>query len=115
MTESGYSSEPGPLAEEAARLFAAAQEWFHRTLGDGAGARIATGAPECAWCPVCQLIRALRNEGPELAERFNEFQTAVAGLLHTLADAAAAASSSATKPGGRSDSRVERIDLNGGR
>src|SRR5690242_8676578 len=53
------SSEPGPLAEEAARLVGAAQDWLHRVVADPDTARIATGAPECCWCPLCQLIATL--------------------------------------------------------
>jgi hypothetical protein len=82
------SPEPGPLAEEAARLVGAAQEWLHRVVGDPAGSRIATGAPECCWCPLCQLIATLRGERPELVERLADTQVALAGALRALADAA---------------------------
>ena len=87
------SPEPGPLAEEAARLVAAAQDWVHRVVGEPDTARIATGAPECCWCPVCQLIAMLRGDRPELVERLADAQTALAGVLRALADAA--------KPAGR--------------
>ncbi|HJQ01345.1 MAG TPA: hypothetical protein VJ851_07085 [Jatrophihabitans sp.] len=80
--------EPGPLADEAARLVGAAQEWLHRVVGESDGPRIATGAPECCWCPVCQLIATLRGDRPELVERLAEAQTALAGVLRALADAA---------------------------
>jgi DNA-binding transcriptional LysR family regulator len=101
--------EPGPIGEEAAKLLAAAQEWFHRTLGDPAATRIATGAPECAWCPVCQLISLLRGDRPEITEKLAETQTAVAGLLRALADAACAMNPhGAQQPTG---SRVQKIDL----
>jgi hypothetical protein len=49
------------LAEEATRLIAAAQEWFHRSVVDAETSPIATGAAECAACPLCQLIRLLRE------------------------------------------------------
>jgi hypothetical protein len=99
--------EPGPLGEEAAKFFAAAQDWFHRTLGDPATARIATGAPECTWCPLCQLISVLRGDRPEIAEKLAETQAAVAGLLRALADATGGVRPSA-QPNG---ARVQRIDL----
>ncbi|HEX4726526.1 MAG TPA: hypothetical protein VH298_01935 [Jatrophihabitans sp.] len=82
------SSEPGPLSEEAARLVGAAQDWLHRVVGDPATARIATGAPECCWCPLCQLIATLRGDRPELLERLTETQAALAATLRALAEAA---------------------------
>jgi hypothetical protein len=101
--------EPGPIGEEAAKLLAAAGDWFHRTLGDPATARIATGAPECAWCPLCQLISVLRGDRPEITEKLAETQAAVAGLLRALADAAGAMNPHAAQhPNG---SRVQKIDL----
>jgi hypothetical protein len=104
-----FHGDPGPLGEEAAKLFAAAQDWFHRTLGDPATARIATGAPECAWCPLCQLVSVLRGDRPEITERFAETQVAVAGLLRALADAAGTmAAHGGQHPNG---SRVQKIDL----
>jgi hypothetical protein len=115
------SPEPGPLAEEAARLVGAAQEWLHRVVGDPAGSRIATGAEECCWCPLCQLIATLRGERPELLERLADTQAALAGVLRAVADAAglgtpasragtdaeqAARAEQAAEPG-----RVQRIRL----
>ncbi|MEZ5097601.1 MAG: hypothetical protein R2731_16815 [Nocardioides sp.] len=46
-------------------------------LGDGVGQsaaaafhelgeHVATGAPECQWCPVCRAIRAWRETSPEV-------------------------------------------------
>jgi hypothetical protein len=107
--------EPGPLGEEAAKLIEAAQDWFHRTLADPSTARIATGSAECAWCPVCQLISVLRGERPDLTERLNEVQTAVSGLLRSLAEAATSSTAGGSPAAGRSapaeQSRVHKIDL----
>lgn len=102
--------EPGPLADEAARLIGAAQDWLHRTVGDPASARIANGSPECCWCPFCQLIATLRGERPELTERLADTQAALAGLLRTLADAAAATVPTGTAAGGPARVRKIRLD-----
>lgn len=83
----GRSEPPGPLADEAARLVGAAQDWWHRTVNAGAG--IATGSPECCWCPVCQAIATVRGERPDILERLAETQTALSGLLRVLADTTA--------------------------
>jgi hypothetical protein len=107
----GSWEPPGPLADEAARLVSAAQDWWHRTTG---GARpdgnatgspgiatgspgiatgspgIATGASECCWCPVCQAIATVRGDRPDILERLAETQAAVTGLLRALADTTAA-------------------------
>jgi hypothetical protein len=110
--ESGSAGEPGPIGEEAARLLSAAQDWFHRTLGDPSTARIAVGSAECAWCPLCQLITVLRGERPDISDKFAETQTAVAGLLRALADAA---TSMTPHDDGRTEAnRVHKIDLRDG-
>jgi len=55
-------SEPvGTLAEEAAKLLAAAQEWATSRL-DG------EHASNCQLCPICQAIGALRQVTPETIE-----------------------------------------------
>ncbi len=130
-------TETGPLGEEAARLLAAAQEWLHRTVLDPSTARVATGSPECCWCPLCQLVAAARGNRPELAERLatglaamTELQGALAGLLRSASEAAAAGQGaagqaaesppagpspsgpSAAKPADERPARaVQRIDL----
>lgn len=100
----GRREPPGPLADEAARLVGAAQDWWHRTTGgarpDGGGTGspgnatgspgIATGASECCWCPVCQAIATVRGDRPDILERLAETQAAVTGLLRALADTTAA-------------------------
>ena len=96
----------GPLADEAVRLIGAAQDWWQRTGSDKLNG-IATGGPECCWCPVCQLIATLRGDRPELTERFAETQTAVSGLLRALADAVSGPAPAA-KP---EPVRLQRIDL----
>ena len=125
-------TETGPLGEEAARLLAAAQEWLHRTVLDPATARVATGSPDCCWCPLCQLVAAARGDRPELAERLavglaamTELQGALAGLLRSVTEAAgtAAAGAGTSQPAAdqppaderpadeRPTRTVQRIDL----
>ncbi|MCW2524942.1 MAG: hypothetical protein JWO63_3277 [Frankiales bacterium] len=63
MSDSDARPEPGPLGEEAAKLFAAAQQWWDRGPGG-----------------------ALRLDRPELTERLTQFQSTAAMLLRGLAD-----------------------------
>jgi hypothetical protein len=76
-------TDPGPLAEEAARLVEAGLEWARRaaTAVDPTGERIATGAPECGVCPVCRTVSALRDPSPEVAERLTGVVTDLASLV----------------------------------
>src|SRR5262245_52776502 len=88
MTDNERSTgDVGSLGEEAAKLLAAAAAWAREHAGEatgpaaaagsGAGAllgdllsadHIATGAPECKWCPVCQAISMLRSTSPEVRD-----------------------------------------------
>jgi hypothetical protein len=101
----------GSVAEEAAKLLGALSGWA-REHGDEATAmadswaeelhdHIATGAPECAWCPVCRTIAAVRNTSPEVREHLasaaSSLMLAVSGMM-------------VSHPPPR-DSKVERIDL----
>ena len=111
MSETDDDREVGSVAEEAAKLLGALSGWA-REHGDGVSAmadtflddgheHIATGAPECAWCPVCRTVAAIRQTSPEvrahLASAASSLMLAVSGMM-------------ATQPGGR-DATVERIDL----
>jgi hypothetical protein len=101
----------GSVAEEAAKLLGALSGWA-REHGDGAAAmadsltgelhdHLATGAPECAWCPICRTVAAARQASPEvrahLASAGSSLMMAVSGMM-------------ATRPEGR-EGNVERIDL----
>ena len=59
----------GSAAQEAGKLFAAAQDWARSRSGRLFDAEhLATGAPECQNCPVCQGIMLLRQVRPETVE-----------------------------------------------
>ena len=113
----------GSLGEETTRLLNAVQDWTRRTTAD---APIATGAAECQWCPVCQLVGVLRGDRPELtdlAERAAEIaRTAVTALAAAFAThshgptSAEPATEGAedgadSRPSGGPARRVERITL----
>jgi hypothetical protein len=113
---SNDNPEPvGSVAEEAAKLFGTLSGWA-REHGDGVSAmtgtaadrvadglheHLATGSPECVWCPVCRTVAAARQTSPEvrahLASAASSLMLAVSGLM-------------ATPPPAREGS-VERIDL----
>lgn len=98
------SSQPvGSAAEEAARLFAAAQEWL-RTRSGGHLEGLATGAPECTVCPLCQGIAAVRGVRPETVEH----------LLDAAASFVAALQTTVSAPGEHEPTRrpdVQHIDV----
>jgi hypothetical protein len=96
-------SEPvGSAAEEAARLFAAVQEWARARFDHE---HLATGSAECQVCPVCQGIAALRQVRPETVEH----------LLDAAASFVAAMKSAFPHPGpeggGARPEPVQHIDV----
>ena len=99
--------ENGSVAEEAARLFEALQDWVRRTTDDPSP-RIATGSAECTVCPVCQGLALLRSARPEtfahLAEAMSALVAAGRDLFETHAGHA-----DAHRRSGRPD--VERIEV----
>ena len=115
------SDEPvGSVGVEAAKLLGALSEWARDQgtdySGSAAGAantfahavrdaneHIATGSEDCRYCPVCQVIHAVRQTSPEVRAHLS---VAASSLMH------AAAGLLATPPGGKSSSSpVEKIDL----
>ena len=113
--------EPGPLADEAAKLVEAVRDWAARTFPEPER-HLATGAPECRYCPVCQAVAALRGERPEVTARVAEALTAAAGALGALGQSLARPPSPdrADAPGPRASAdqaapaAVHRIDLDPG-
>ena len=109
----------GSVGEEAAKLFAALSGWARdqgsEYAGSAAGAaaamsetlhgideHIATGAEECRYCPVCQVIHAVRSTSPEVKAHL---AVAASSLMH------AAAGVLATHVPEDKASPVEKIDL----
>jgi hypothetical protein len=93
----------GSAAEEAARLFEAAQEWL-RTRSSGHLDGVATGAPECTVCPVCQGIAAVRGVRPETVEHLLDAAASFVAALRTTV-----AAHGAPEPVRRPD--VQHIDV----
>ncbi|NHC12380.1 hypothetical protein [Motilibacter deserti] len=87
MAPTPGSGEQGPLGPDAARLLDALLGWA-RTAADELEGKIATGTPECAMCPLCRAITALRT--PSSAGR-----EGAASPIASVASAAAAAAASA--------------------
>ena len=121
----GGEGEVGSLADEAARLFAAAADWARQQAGDsGTGSRpstprlgdwlgqehIATGAPECRWCPICQAISLLRTS-PDVKEHVASLVVVARQLLDSVADAVVDDGPGGKKPRPESKPNVEHIDL----
>lgn len=100
----GASGEPvGSVGEEAAKLFAALSGWAkdHGSEYAGAASSAATAMSEavhdigehvaagddCRYCPVCQVIHAVRQTSPEvrahLAIAASSLMQAAAGILAT--------------------------------
>ena len=81
----GGRHEPvGSLGEEAVRLLGALSDWAS-DHARGVNEHLATGAPECTYCPVCRTVHAVRNASPEVRAQLTSsaatFLQAAAGLL----------------------------------
>jgi hypothetical protein len=100
----------GSIGAEATRLLEALQEWSRATFGQGAalGAHVATGAPECAWCPICQFIAVLRGDRPEISQKLTDAGAAVLAAARALVDVVSHPETQPKPP------RVQRIDLGDG-
>ena len=121
MSDPGESV--GSVAEEAAKLLHALQDWAKESGSEYAGAaasaaegaasavhrideHIATGSAECTYCPVCRVISAVRETSPEVRQHLT---TAATSLLHAAAGLLATNVPDPSKQ--RRDGPVEKIDL----
>jgi hypothetical protein len=103
------AEEPvGSVAEEAAKLLSAMQDWARRDEDrdrtdeqehDHAG-------EECRWCPICHLVRVAKATSPEVRDHLTQ-----AGLSFVLA-VKALLEESERPP--RPATPVEKIDLSEG-
>lgn len=97
------TAQPGPLAEEAARLFEAVSEWARSAVGDVSMPSIGSG-PECQACPICQLLALLRRTQPETFGHLADASASMVAAMRTVVERH-------DHGGGRRGPGVERIDL----
>lgn len=95
-------TEPvGSLAEEAAKLLGAAEEWWRDRVP--AAAVAAHAGPECRVCPLCQVLSVVRSAQPEVFEHLVTAADAFAQAVKAAVDAYASPR--------RTGAPVERIDI----
>ena len=119
----GDDNSVGSVAEEAAKLLGALQGWARENGSDYANAataaaggaaatassineHIATGSAECKFCPICQVVSAVRATSPEVKQHLS---TAAASLLQ--ATAALMATHPAARQGPEGQEPIEKIDI----
>jgi hypothetical protein len=74
----------GSAAEEAAKLFTAMEDWARQRSGHLFDEEhLATGSPECQYCPVCQGIGLLRHVRPEAVEHLLDATASFVAALRT--------------------------------
>ncbi len=98
----------GSAADEAARLFAAVEQWARARTSGAGSEHLATGSAECTVCPLCSGVSLLRQVQPETVEH----------LLDAAASVVAALRSAVVPPTSPDDPvrahRVEHIDVREG-
>ena len=112
--------EVGSVGEEAAKLFSVLSGWARdagvvssdaatnagQGLADavrGIDEHIATDGEDCRYCPVCQVIHAVRHTSPEVKAHL---ASAASSLMHAAAGVLATHVPGSDRPSG-----VEKIDL----
>jgi hypothetical protein len=118
-------AEVGSLADEAARLLGALSSFARAhgaDVGDGLGAaaghaadglrdvneHLATGAPECTYCPICRVVHAVRQTSPEVRAGL---AVASASLLQAAAALLATAVPDERRSAAARGEGIEHIDL----
>jgi Family of unknown function (DUF5304) len=108
----GTAAGPGPLADEAAKLFEAAQAWLGEHSGGLSGLltdRLAAGSTECQLCPLCQLIGLFRAAQPAAAEHLADAAMSLLAALRVSLEAHER--QWAAQRSGRRATGVEHIDI----
>lgn len=77
------TTQPGPLAEEAARLVEALRDWARGAAGD---IPLANGSAECQLCPFCQLIGVLKQTRPETFAHLTDATAALVAALRSAVE-----------------------------
>jgi len=90
----------GSLAEEAAKLLGAAEEWWRGHVPAATAAHL---GPECKVCPLCQAFALVRTAQPEVFEHLVSAADAFAQAVKAAVDAYVTPR--------RADVPVERIDI----
>ncbi|HEX5541489.1 MAG TPA: hypothetical protein VFX60_07980 [Micromonospora sp.] len=84
-------TDPGSVREEAERLVATALAAARSAASAGHAGQFATGDDTCCTCPLCRVIKVLREPNPEFAERAatgaGELAAGVATLLRSFSSA----------------------------
>lgn len=87
---SGWAGSSDSVRLEAERLVATVLEGFAAAFGAGTKGH-AVGAAECAVCPLCRAMAAMREPRPEFAEQLataaGDLAVGLAGLLRAFAAA----------------------------
>jgi hypothetical protein len=97
----------GSAAQEAARLFAAVEDWA-RTRGQaGAAEHTGPSTETCGVCPVCSGIALLRDVRPETVEHLLDAAASVVAAVRSAVVAPPA-------PDGSRSSGVQHIDVREG-
>jgi hypothetical protein len=99
----------GSAAQEAARLFAAVEDWA-RTRGEAPGGEhsAGSGASTCGVCPVCSGIALLRDVRPETVEHLLD---AAASVVAAVRSAVVVPPADGAPPSGGRPGGVQHIDV----
>lgn len=84
VTTGPGGAERTATSDAGRQLADAVHEWARARFGEAGTAHIATGAAECAWCPICQLIAALRGERPDVTDKLSAAAAAVVDVVGSL-------------------------------
>jgi hypothetical protein len=78
------------------------------------GSAVPEHAPDCRWCPVCQVAAVVRGERPDVSAALADVLTATATALRTFAEAGSTTTdvSAETDDTGDGDPpAVQKIDI----